>query len=181
MFKQLHLATIAVVTTLLVTGCSQFTTGGNSVSDNTQPSYERSISFASSRPATGNNVFIFDPKQAAWAAYDTAGFKVAEGPASGGKDYCADIGRACKTPVGSFRVFRKKGAECESSIYPIGEGGAKMPYCSFFHGGYAIHGSYHVPNYNASHGCIRVQPGDAQWLSENFLNYGTTVIVRPYY
>jgi lipoprotein-anchoring transpeptidase ErfK/SrfK len=50
----------------------------------------------------------------------------------------------------------------------------------FFHGGYAIHGSYQVPGYNASHGCIRVHPSDAEWLSDNFVRYGTKVVVKPY-
>ena len=55
-----------------------------------------------------------------------------------------------------------------------------MPYCMFFHGGYALHGSYEVPNYNASHGCLRVVPSAAAWLSRNFVKVGTAIIVRPY-
>lgn len=55
-----------------------------------------------------------------------------------------------------------------------------MPYCMFFRGNYAIHGSPDVPNYNASHGCIRVLPSAARWLSRNFIRIGTTVIVRSY-
>jgi lipoprotein-anchoring transpeptidase ErfK/SrfK len=55
-----------------------------------------------------------------------------------------------------------------------------MPWAMFFHGGFAIHGSNEVPNYNASHGCIRLYPADARWLNQNVLNYGSTVIVYPY-
>ena len=55
-----------------------------------------------------------------------------------------------------------------------------MPYAMFFHGGAAIHGSYEVMEHNASHGCVRVLVEDAEWLNHNFLNYGSTVIIRPY-
>ena len=43
---------------------------------------------------------------------------------------------------------------------------APMPYAIFFHGGYAIHGSYDIDNlgYPASHGCIRLHPDDAAEL-----------------
>ena len=46
----------------------------------------------------------------------------------------------------------------------IGKGGAKMPYCMFYDGGYAIHGSYEVQGYHASHGCVRTYIEDARWL-----------------
>ncbi|MGO9486060.1 MAG: L,D-transpeptidase [Rhodomicrobium sp.] len=41
-----------------------------------------------------------------------------------------------------------------------------MPYSIFFHGGYAIHGSYDVNHLGrpASHGCIRLHPDDAAEL-----------------
>jgi lipoprotein-anchoring transpeptidase ErfK/SrfK len=127
-------------------------------------------------------VFIFNPNKLTWSAYDD-GELVGEGRASGGKNYCPDIRRACRTPVGTFRVYAKRGASCVSSIYPRNKRlpRARMPYCTFFHGGYAIHGSNHVPDYNASHGCIRVHPEDARWLQKNFLYIGTKVIVKPYH
>jgi lipoprotein-anchoring transpeptidase ErfK/SrfK len=57
-----------------------------------------------------------------------------------------------------------------------------MPYCMYFsEKGYAVHGSYEVPDHaNASHGCVRILPSSAKWLSENFIDIGTTVIVLPY-
>ena len=86
--------------------------------------------FPSKREATGNKVFVFDPKATAWAAYDASGNRVQTGSASGGKDYCEDIGRSCRTVTGKFKVYSKKGPDCTSSIYPIETGGgAKMPYC----------------------------------------------------
>ena len=140
-----------------------------------------SYSFPDHREATGKKVFVFDPKLAAWAAYDRQGNRVRTGSASGGSDYCPDIGRSCHTTTGTYRVYSKKGEECTSSIYPIETGGgARMPYCMHFNGGYSIHAAYDVPNYNASHGCIRVLPDAARWLNKDFLDVGSTVIVRPY-
>lgn len=136
--------------------------------------------FPMARHATGRNVFIFDPRAGAWAAYDASGNRVKTGRASGGATWCEDVGRACKTAVGHFTVYLEKGKACKSGKYPIGEGGAPMPHCMFFYRGYAIHASNHVPDYNASHGCIRVAPSAAEWLDHNFINPGTTVIVRPY-
>lgn len=133
-----------------------------------------------SNPNQGNKVFVFDPRELEWYAYGRNGRLLASGPASGGQNYCRDIGRGCKTPSGTFKVHSKGTKYCKSSKYPIGRGGAPMPYCMFFHRGYAIHGSPDVPNYNASHGCIRVLPNDARWLHQNFIDHGTTVIVRPY-
>lgn len=137
--------------------------------------------FPDHREATGRKVFIFDPKATAWAAYDASGNRVQTGSASGGKDFCEDTGRGCKTVTGTFSVYSKKGEECTSSLYPIETGGgARMPYCMHFSGAYSIHAAYEVPNYNASHGCIRVLPSAAKWLNQNFVDIGTTVIVKPY-
>ena len=138
--------------------------------------------FPVQRKATGRKVFVFDPKATAWAAYDAKGNRVKTGSASGGKAFCEDVGRPCRTVTGRFKVYSKKGAECKSSKYPLEtNGGAKMPYCMHFHGGYSIHGAYEVPNYNASHGCIRVLPSAAKWLNENFVDVGTTVVVKSYH
>jgi len=142
--------------------------------------YKGSRGVAHKRPATGNRVFIFNPRRLTWAAYDSRGNLVKSGRASGGRHYCPDVKRACRTPRGYFSVFKKGSAACRSSKYPLPRGGAPMPYCMFFRGGYAIHGSPNVPNYNASHGCIRVLPSAARWLHRNFIRIGTRVIVRPY-
>lgn len=127
-----------------------------------------------------SNTFVFNPNTLVWKAISEDGTVVRSGKGSGGKSYCADTGRRCKTPSGEFRVTRKGGAGCASSSYPIGRGGSPMPYCMFFGKYYAIHGSYHVPNHNASHGCIRIQPSEAKWLSNNFIKIGTKVVVKPY-
>lgn len=132
-----------------------------------------------SRQVSNPTVFVFDPKRFTWAAYRN-GVLVKTGRASGGANYCKDVGRPCRTPQGKFRIYSLGSAGCKSGKYPRPNGGAPMPHCMFFHGGYAIHGSPHVPLHNASHGCIRVKPKDAKWLRHNFIKVGTEVIVRPY-
>lgn len=126
-----------------------------------------------------SNTFIFNPRSLSWKAVQN-GKVIKTGRASGGSGYCRDIKRSCRTPSGTYSVISKGGPECRSSRYPLGKGGAEMPYCMFFSKNYAIHGSYDVPKHNASHGCIRVHPGDARWLNHNFLKIGSTVIVKPY-
>lgn len=165
---------LAVLIVAGLSGCASTPGGGG-------PSLFSSHSFPDSRPATGRNVFIFNPRETTWAAYDASGDLVRTGRASGGAGYCADVKRACRTPVGHFSVYAKRGYDCYSTKYPLGGGGAHMPYCMFFRGGYAIHGSSDVPSgANVSHGCIRVTPSAAAWLNQDFLNYGSSVIVRSY-
>lgn len=139
--------------------------------------------FPVTRPATGNKVFIFDPNYHAWAIYDAEGHRVDTGNASGGKAYCPDLDAPCETIVGTFKVIKKGDASCISHTFPLKtHGGAPTPYCMYFSDqGYAIHGSYELPaDDNESHGCIRVNPVAAKWLSQNFMTLGTTVIVLPY-
>jgi lipoprotein-anchoring transpeptidase ErfK/SrfK len=126
------------------------------------------------------NTFVFNPKTLTWKAINDRGQVVRVGKGSGGRHYCPDIHRECRTPNGTYSVISKGGAGCRSSRYPVGHGGAAMPYCMFFSKYYAIHGSYDVPNYNASHGCVRVKPSEAHWLSKNFVRVGTKVIIQPY-
>jgi lipoprotein-anchoring transpeptidase ErfK/SrfK len=127
-----------------------------------------------------NNSFVYNPKSLQWTAINADGKVVRTGRGSGGRAYCPDIHRSCRTPTGTYHIIGKGGAGCRSSRYPVGRGGAPMPYCMFFSKYYAIHGSYDVPNRNASHGCIRVTPSDAHWLHSNFIREGTTVVVKPY-
>lgn len=55
-----------------------------------------------------------------------------------------------------------------------------MPYCMFYSDGYALHGSYNLPGYHASHGCVRILPEDAKWLRHEFIESETLVTVLPY-
>lgn len=132
-------------------------------------------------PALGRKQFVFDPKAAAWAAYDENGQRVMTGGASGGKDFCEDVGKPCRTVTGTFRVYNRRGVDCKSGEYPVETtGGAKMPYCMYFYRGFTIHAAFEVPPHNSSHGCIRVLPSAAKWLYENFITIGTQVVVMPY-
>lgn len=143
--------------------------------------YAESYSDDSSKKTHPKTTVVFDPKHHKWTAY-LDGKKIKSGRASGGKSYCPDIGRGCRTIVGTFKVISKKGPGCKSTRFPVEtRGGAPMPWCMHFHPkGYAIHGSHDVPNHNASHGCVRVVPADAKWLNQNFVRIGTTVVVLPY-
>ena len=127
-----------------------------------------------------NNSVVFSPRSLQWQAINEDGDVVRRGKASGGRNYCPDIKRACRTPAGTYHVIAKSGSGCHSSRYPVGKGGAPMPYCMFFSKYYAIHGSPDVPHRNASHGCVRVVPSDARWLNQNFVHIGTKVVIEPY-
>lgn len=123
---------------------------------------------------------IVDVDEQAFAAYDRAGYLIHWGPVSTAKGWCPDIQRSCNTPRGTFSFYNKGGQGCYSTIYPVPDGGAPMPYCMYFYGGYAMHAGQ-LPGYNDSHGCIRLFYEDAQWLNKNFIELGrlgTKVIVR---
>ena len=70
--------------------------------------------------------------------------------------------RGYETPSGSFRPFR-----LEEDHYSKEWDEAPMPYSIFFTTeGHAIHGSYETRNLGrpASHGCVRLSPGNAEKL-----------------
>ena len=130
-------------------------------------------------PAPNEKIIIVDPNKMAWGAYDQNGNLLKWGPASLGQAFCPDIQTGCRTKPGQFAVYSKGSKDCISSKFPVPYGGAPMPYCMFFHNGYALHAS-ELPGYNASHGCIRMFYEDAYWLSKEFVSVGTKVIVKPY-
>jgi lipoprotein-anchoring transpeptidase ErfK/SrfK len=90
------------------------------------------------------------------------------------------MGEPCYTQSGTFRVFYMGGPGCVSARFPVPRGGAPMPYCMYFNGNQALHGSYEVASANLSHGCVRMHVGDARWLRYNFVTNGTLVRVLPY-
>lgn len=124
---------------------------------------------------------LVDPKVFAWGAYDD-GKLVRAGIATAGAEYCPDEGKPCKTHSGTYRIFKIGGEECVSRTYPIGKGGALMPYCMFFRNGESLHGSpdQMMAEANISHGCVHMRIPDAEWLSTNFASVGTKVVVLPY-
>ena len=77
-------------------------------------------------------------------------------------------GRAgLRTPTGTFSIERKLPYWRKSDL-----GLLYKP--AYFHGGYAIHGSYSVPPNPASHGCVRVAVSTMDWLYP-LLPYGMRV------
>ncbi len=127
-----------------------------------------------------NKTIVVDMGKLAFGAYDQDGKLEHWGPVSTARGYCPDMHRSCHTVTGTFSIYRKEGSGCVSKIFPVGRGGAPMPYCMYFHGGFALHGSYEVPGYNASHGCVRMFVDDARWLNQEFTadSDKTTVIVH---
>ena len=112
-----------------------------------------------------------DPVVHAWGAYDSQGNLVKAGIATAGSDWCPDLGRPCHTKPGSFRVNSLGSPNCKSSMFPMPHGGAPMPYCMFFFGGYALHGSQ-LPGKPSSHGCVGIFDNDARWLNQDFIKTG---------
>lgn len=135
----------------------------------------------------GEKQVIVDQDKLAWGAYDADGHLVRWGPISSGSDKCSDSNRSCRTMTGIFYFFSKENEKCRSNVFPIGKGGAKMPWCMYYHKGFALHGSDSVPGYRASHGCVRLFTVDALWLNHEFVvtrnedanEPGTKVIIRP--
>jgi len=66
--------------------------------------------------------------------------------------------RGYHTPRGTYRPVRMA-----KMWYSRKYDNSPMPHSVFFHGGYAIHGTYETRNLGrpASHGCIRLHPRDA--------------------
>jgi lipoprotein-anchoring transpeptidase ErfK/SrfK len=60
---------------------------------------------------------------------------------------------------------------------------APMPHSIFFYGGYAIHGTYEIAGlgHPVSHGCVRLDPGNAAILFDLVEREGrtnTTIVVH---
>lgn len=136
----------------------------------------------------GEKLIIVNPNVHAFGAYSSDGDLLRSGMATCGSNYCRDLHRACRTRSGSFRIYSLGSRGCKSRKFPLPRGGAPMPYCMFFNGGQALHGSYEVAAANISHGCIRLHVEDAEWLRFNFVDgpnednayQGTRVVVKPY-
>lgn len=65
------------------------------------------------------------------------------------------------TPSGTYSPQRLERSHFSRKYY-----NSPMPYSIFFHGGYAIHGSYEISRLGgpASHGCVRLHPSNAATL-----------------
>jgi peptidoglycan hydrolase-like protein with peptidoglycan-binding domain len=74
-----------------------------------------------------------------------------------------------RTPEGDYQFYKRVEGWRISYL-----GGLYRPY--YFRGGYAIHGSKSVPPYPASHGCVRVELHDMDYLTTE-LELGMPVFV----
>ena len=83
------------------------------------------------------------------------------------------------TPRGAYRPFMLKRMH-----YSRKYDNSPMPHSIFFKGGYAIHGTGYVRSLGrpASHGCIRLAPGNAARLYSLVQRYGkgsTRIVITP--
>jgi lipoprotein-anchoring transpeptidase ErfK/SrfK len=87
-----------------------------------------------------------------------------------GEEFCSEGWcRNAVTPTGSFNVYRQ-GSGWETG--PLGS----LYNPQYFEGGVAIHGSESVPAEPASHGCVRIPMGSAEWFPSH-VSVGTPVHV----
>ena len=79
-----------------------------------------------------------------------------------------------RTPPGSYRVQRM-----ERIWYSRQYNMSPMPHALFFRGGYAIHGTYErsLLGRPASHGCVRLSPGNARLLFDMVRAFGGARVV----
>jgi lipoprotein-anchoring transpeptidase ErfK/SrfK len=118
-----------------------------------------------------------------WTAYDYDGKIVNSGQASGGRRWCEDIKKGCKTPYGFFYVINKRGPHYRSPLYPLNK---KIKAPMFWAVRFSWFGpSFHQSNDNwnikkhQSHGCIHLKKNDAWWINL-FSNSLTKIIILPY-
>jgi lipoprotein-anchoring transpeptidase ErfK/SrfK len=97
------------------------------------------------------------------------GRSVASFPVSTGKT-------STPTPVGTYRVYTRY--RSQRMVGP-GYNLPGVPYVQYFHGSYAIHGTYWHNAFGVpvSHGCVNMRQADAAWLW-SWASYGTPVVVR---
>ena len=144
-FNSRYVRTMLMVFPLMLSGCAHYS-GGSSY-DSPYASYDPpydSSSYASRLPqqvSPGEKLVLVDPTSHAWGAYGRDGKLVRGGIATAGGNWCPDIGRPCRTSIGTFRVQAMGDGDCVSKIYPRPHGGGLMPYCMYFHNGMAMHGS----------------------------------------
>jgi lipoprotein-anchoring transpeptidase ErfK/SrfK len=92
----------------------------------------------------------------------------------GWQKYTWDVSTArrnYRTPTGMFQPVRMY-----ERYYSKKYHGSPMPYSIFFYGGYAIHGTTELARLGtpASHGCIRLDPANAEKLFSLVAKHGKT-------
>ena len=108
--------------------------------------------------------------------HDNTLFKVVAISSGSGRKYCQpskltqnqNCGDA-RTPRGNFKIQRRIPGWRESDL-------GKLYNPLYFNGGFAIHGAPSVPAGPASHGCVRIPMGVAEWFPQEVRN-GTPVYI----
>ena len=93
----------------------------------------------------------------------------------GDYDWAVSTGRVGhRTPTGAYRPQRMY-----VMTYSRKYEDAPMPHAIFFSGGYAIHGTYATGalGHVASHGCVRLAPGNAAALFEMVQHEGAAIVI----
>jgi len=110
-------------------------------------------------------------RQVLFLYQDNALWKILPVSTGSGQRYCVDgsCDRAV-TPAGSYRVFLHVRGWQTSRL-------GRLYNPLYFNGGIAIHGALSVPAYPASHGCVRIPMGAAEWFPSRVPN-GTPVYVK---
>lgn len=180
-----HIKTSVCIASCLfiLSACSTYSVPSDQSSKEDEDAALAAKDYASRLPShiqTSQKTVLVDPNVHAWGAYGADGNLIRAGVATSGADYCPDIHRHCHSVPGTYHIYSLGSESCKSTRFPIGKGGAPMPYCMFFNGNYALHGSYEVFDGNGSHGCVRMRVADAEWMRFNFATIGTKVVVRSY-
>ncbi len=95
---------------------------------------------------------------------------------SGSYDWAVSTARSgFSTPRGRFAP-----TGMERMHYSKKYHNSPMPYSIFFHGGYAIHGTYALAALGspASHGCVRLSPEHAKMLFEMVQREGASISIN---
>ena len=112
------------------------------------------------RTQTGRALEVDLERQLVLAVDDGVVTRTFNASSGNGETYQA-LGRTqhAYTPTGDFTVVRQIDAMHESTL---GLGTMYRP--KYFHRGWAVHGSGHVPPWPASHGCVRVSNAAISWI-----------------
>jgi peptidoglycan hydrolase-like protein with peptidoglycan-binding domain len=123
-------------------------------------------------PAGGpSRVEIDVGRQVLFLYLDGALYKILPVSTGSGARYCVDGSCArALTPAGSYKVFLRVRGWQTSRL-------GRLYNPLYFNGGIAIHGSLSVPASPASHGCVRIPMGAAEWFPYKVPN-GTPVYVK---
>jgi len=112
------------------------------------------------RMIPGNHFEIYLPEQTAVLFKNYAPVLVTHISSGNGKEWC-ELGRCGQavTPGGVYKFYRRESGWWEGSL-------GKLYNPVYFNYGLAVHGMTSVPNYPASHGCVRIPMHIAEYFPD---------------